>query len=29
MLLEKGATFATQSDTEVIIALYAHMKENV
>ncbi|PFC41830.1 asparagine synthase (glutamine-hydrolyzing) [Bacillus thuringiensis] len=27
MLLEKGATFATQSDTEVIIALYAHMKE--
>ncbi|WP_028399640.1 asparagine synthase (glutamine-hydrolyzing) [Ectobacillus panaciterrae] len=27
MLLEKGATFATQSDTEVIVALYAHMKE--
>ncbi|UOY92924.1 asparagine synthase (glutamine-hydrolyzing) [Ectobacillus sp. JY-23] len=27
MLLEKGATFATHSDTEVIIALYAHMKE--
>ncbi|MFX3630007.1 MAG: asparagine synthase (glutamine-hydrolyzing) [Ectobacillus sp.] len=27
MLLEKGATFATHSDTEVIVALYAHMKE--
>ncbi|MFD3450062.1 asparagine synthase (glutamine-hydrolyzing) [Microbacteriaceae bacterium 4G12] len=27
MLLEQGATFATQSDTEVIVALYAHMKE--
>ncbi|MFP3123144.1 asparagine synthase (glutamine-hydrolyzing) [Ectobacillus funiculus] len=27
MLLEKGATFATHGDTEVIIALYATMKE--
>ncbi|MFJ8529368.1 asparagine synthase (glutamine-hydrolyzing) [Bacillus sp. NPDC094106] len=27
MLLEKGATFSTQSDTEVLIALYAKMKE--
>ncbi|MCP8968975.1 asparagine synthase (glutamine-hydrolyzing) [Ectobacillus ponti] len=27
MLLEKGMTFATHSDTEVIVALYAHYKE--
>lgn len=27
MLLKKGATFSTQSDTEVLIALYAHVKE--
>ncbi|WP_436864823.1 asparagine synthase-related protein [Bacillus fungorum] len=27
MLIEKGATFSTQSDTEVLIALYANMKE--
>lgn len=27
MLIAKGATFATQSDTEVIVALYANMKE--
>lgn len=27
MLIEKGATFATQTDTEVIVALYAYMKE--
>ena len=27
MLMEKGITFATQSDTEVIVALYAHLKE--
>lgn len=26
-LLEKGLTFATNSDTEVIIALYSHLKE--
>ena len=26
-LIEKGITFATQSDTEVIVALYAHLKE--
>ncbi|WP_312113745.1 asparagine synthase (glutamine-hydrolyzing) [Brevibacillus reuszeri] len=28
MLLEKGARFATQSDTEVLVALYAYLKEN-
>ncbi|HGH7182461.1 asparagine synthase (glutamine-hydrolyzing) [Bacillus luti] len=27
MLIEKGATFSTQSDTEVLVALYANMKE--
>jgi len=28
MLIEKGITFNTHSDTEVIVALYAHLKED-